>query len=996
MSVILLFSAMPITANAAQNTWDPDHGVYDISTEADLLAFRDCLNLAKSTNSDYYFEEETVNLLQDISMTQTYVCPDSNGDAEAQFCGTFDGHNHTISNITMTPSDGFCTALLPFLGNATIKDLTLENVTIDSALTWTAPFAPVSLGEDKIINCHVTGNSTIMAGSSFSKDWNYTAGMIADNYMGSLTIENCTVGENVVINGRGSSGKYRVAGGMLAYARNSTTTLVKNCVNRATISSDYIGSGIVGSFIASGSVDNMNYGAIVDCYNYGDVYSNPETTGTINEYAGILAESSNYSSVVINRCGNYGDITVSTHSACGSGGIAAEVRSAAIVNCFNAGNITAVSSCNLGGVVGHTRTNTYGSPIHGSVDEGDFYYPQQYNSITNCYNVGTVTTTDGDSNYGPTGGIVGICQESDTQAGNSEVVNVYNFAEVSANAARYGAVTADTDIKFENAFAADGTKAITYLHDSYGHASPYTCTAGYYSSPSKGGTVYPATVVSGETVGSGVDDAAETISDTPLSTDLKETLDAFVDEVNPDFEQQSGQTFTLLPWTYSDGSDGLNIHPVFGYDIINEAPESEKDTNGGYLTTSKQGYEYCKYNADSDKTITVTAHNNSGKVLKSLTVTDQYGDAVAVTNAGNGVYTFDMPECDVTVDAVWESGEPRNTVYLTTKDSVDINFIIDADYYTSDENAYVMLNYNHNPRTYENDFKDENVALSRVEKTADGRYKFTIESAPAQLTEPIKITLYDSNGTELYDVDYSMWQYCKDIINQNITIQQNTSSSMYDAETAEEWEKASELCKSLMDYATAAQVYFEYNTSDMSSKEVKDEDEYYHDDATNEDYYHNVTSVTMNDVKTNGHAVASINGSFPVAHTSLMSLSNTEVRFYYEEELDPENYELSVSCSEWFGSARPTAKFDEAVSGKFISVGGIESVNLNEPFVLTIRDKTTNEVTTITYNAMAYCFTVLRDTASSSDQKENELRTLVKSVYRYNQYAREYFEAVNS
>ena len=343
--------------------------------------------------------------------------------------------------------------------------------------------------------------------------------------------------------------------------------------------------------------------------------------------------------------------------------------------------------------------------------------------------------------------------------------------------------------------------------------------------------------------------------------------------------------------------------------------------------------------------------------------------------------------------------EPENSVYLTTKDSVDINFIIDADFYTNDPDAYFKLNYNHNPKTYETDFKDVDVPVKNVDKTEDGRYKFTIVSAPAQLTESIKITLYDSNDVKLYDADYSMWQYCQDIMDKYISIEQHTSTDMYDEEQEEQWRKASELCKSLTDYATAAQVYFNYNKEDMASKKVTQEQTYYHDDITNENYYHNVAGVDKNDVKTTGNAKASISCStgnlddaFPGSDTSLMSLSNTEARFYYEEDIDTNNYVISaVNCTNWYGSSRPTAKFDSARSGKFISVGGIESVNIDNPFSFTITDKTTGAVTTIQYNATAYCYTVLRDTENSTDQKETELRTLVKAIYLYNRYAQDYF-----
>ncbi len=999
LSAIFILTAMPLTASASQDTWDPDNGVYDISTEADLLAFRDALD------NESHFEDKTVNVLQDINMTQTYVSPYSNGSKDVQFCGTFNGNNHTISNLNMVSSDNYTVSLLPFLGNATVKDLTLNNVTIDNAYSWNAPFAPLSLGEDKIINCHLEGNCIIQASSSFSRNWNYNAGIVADNYMGSLEVINCSVGENVVINGRGDSGKYRIAGGIVADSRDSTYTLIKNCVNKATITTDYLAGGIMGCLMSSSrSEDKLNYAAIVDCYNYGNISSNIDTTlYHMPCVAGILAESSGFSPITINRCGNFGNISVPVESANPSGGIVGFVGSGSISNCFNAGDITAYDSSSIGGIAGQTRTNTYGSPITGSVDIGEFYFPQQYNNITNCYNVGNIKCLYGKNSQTAVGGVVGICQESNTQVGHSEINNVYNFAAVSNentdadSKVKIGAVTSETDIMFNNAFAAQGTKAITDLHDYEGHASEYTCKAGYYDNAGIGGKVYPADVVSSPAIsGQDVGDAVETISDTPLDTDLKETLDAFVDEVNPEFEQTDGQKFELLQWTYSDGSDGLDVHPVFGYDIINEAEESDKGENGGYLTTSRNGFEYFKFDTEESKTVSVTAVPEAGKSLKSITATDQNGNNVALTDKGNGVYTFEMPKADVTLNAQFEGkSAPKNSVYLTTKDSVDINFLIDADYYTSDPEAYVKLNYNHNPRTYQNDFKDEDVPLKSVEKTEDGRYKFTIKSAPAQLTEPIAITLYDSEGNKLYDANYSMWQYCKDIMDRYISIEQHTSTDMYDEETEEQFKKASELCKSLIDYATAAQVYFNYNKADMASKLVPQEETYYHDDVTNENYYHDVTSLTKEQIKANGAPRASISGSFPVSNTSLMSLSNTEVRFYYEEDINEDDYELSVSCENWYGSARPSAEFGEANSGKYISVGGIESTNLDNLFTLTINNKNTGEVTTIKYNATAYCYTVLRDTEAPQTEKENELRTLVKTIYLYNRYAEDYFTTVN-
>ena len=37
----MTLTACPIMVNAASNTWDPDNGVYDITTEDDLFAFNE-------------------------------------------------------------------------------------------------------------------------------------------------------------------------------------------------------------------------------------------------------------------------------------------------------------------------------------------------------------------------------------------------------------------------------------------------------------------------------------------------------------------------------------------------------------------------------------------------------------------------------------------------------------------------------------------------------------------------------------------------------------------------------------------------------------------------------------------------------------------------------------------------------------------------------------------------------------------------------------------
>ena len=762
---------------------------------------------------------------------------------------------------------------------------------------------------------------------------------------------------------------------------------LKNCINKAAVQSDDQGAGILGTASSSDGAENAIL--IENCVNYGTISSTSLASSDGVYLGGIAGQTGAYSTVQIDRCFNYGDIIVAQNTfAQQLGGIISEPHMGSVTNCANTGDIIAPSGSNgIGGIAGQPYINNYGTPVYiGGSDV--LIFPSQKIDIVNCYNTGDITAGfTGQSTM--IGGVCGNITGSSSQLNKADVKNCYNYGDINfTNQSGSDAQVSIGDVcgavrqnVISDVYSKQSVKAI-------GHFETYDTqktenSVGYYDSAAKGGNIYPANIpLTGD----------ETISSTPLDTDLKDTLDKYVDEKNAEFKANSN-SFRYLPWTYSDGSDGLGIHPVFGYDITNLDPESDKNANGGYLTPSKMGYEHFELVTDDDKTVTVTATPNAGYSLKSLTVTDQNGNNVALTKVDDTTYTFTMPEADVTVDAEWEqAGEPENYVYLTTKDSVNINFEIDADYYTSDPDAYVELEYNHRNRdVYTIDRRTEEIPLSTAEKSDDGkRYKFTIESAPAQLTETINIVLKDSQGNVLYEVDdYSMWQYCDEIIQNSISLQ-NTDAP---ADVKAKMDAAAELCKALTDYATLAQVYFKYNTADMSSKEVDArQPANFTETVTGEKMYHNINSVEETNILSGG-AVANVEGDLPfeITGTTLMSLAKTEVRFYYDEDIDTDNYEISVTTDNWYGSSTPTATFGEAASGKFIVVGGIESANLDNAFHLTITDKSTNQSATINYNALAYCYTVLRETKTNNETKVQQLRSLVKSLYVYNQYAQAYF-----
>ena len=68
------------------------------------------------------------------------------------------------------------------------------------------------------------------------------------------------------------------------------------------------------------------------------------------------------------------------------------------------------------------------------------------------------------------------------------------------------------------------------------------------------------------------------------------------------------------------------------------------ETPGGTVTVSPT-------RASSGRTVTITAAPDTGFALESLTVLDSRGNKIALTDKGNGKYTFTMPASRVTVEA---------------------------------------------------------------------------------------------------------------------------------------------------------------------------------------------------------------------------------------------------------------------------------------------------------------------------------------------------------
>lgn len=567
--LISVLCAAPFNVSATENTWDPNHGVYNISTEEDLFAFNDTFW------HQQYYEGVTVNLLNNITISagRTWTSAPSNGDEEAQFCGTFNGNNHTISNLDMVSSDNYTVSFLPFLGNATIKDLTLKDVTILNGYTWNAAFACVSLGNDVISNCHLTGDCIIKPSydKAVSGSWKYTAGIVADNYMGSIKIEDCSVGDNdsnIEINNPNAdySSSNNSSGGILAYLRYNASAEIISTDNYADIGAFDYSAGIIG-IINGSSSRGKSTAKIYDCHNYGNIISNQYITSQISFSGGIVGYDTTYSNLMIDQCSNHGDITVECKTVTDSGGLAGMLHCGAVLNSYNTGKVEAKSEINIiGGLVGHFRVNS-DSPTP-DVSEFDYYPDDYYNAIINCYNTGEVIGRASED----VGGLCGYMQDIYTKPKKTVIKNSYNFGNVSGTKI-VGTVAAGLqDSRVQDVYGINDTEIRTIttasIHDdNASDIDSFISNVGYFDTPDVTGTVYPATA-NIEIANNHDQPIVERISSTPLNGNLLKLLNDKVKEYNDELEA-NGNSFRYLTWKMTnpageDGSKGVTVHPMFG------------------------------------------------------------------------------------------------------------------------------------------------------------------------------------------------------------------------------------------------------------------------------------------------------------------------------------------------------------------------------------------------------------------------------------------------
>ncbi len=205
-------------------------------------------------------------LISDIDMSGATFYPIA--DRPYAFTGTFDGDNHTISNIEIS-SEVF-SSRLGFIGylygtEAQIKNLTLYEPNLTAPLSWHIGSLTGVNENGTITNCHSVNAN--VAG------WMVVGGLVGINYWYS-TISGCSVTGDVSENDF-MSPIFSGVGGLVG--ENSFWSEIENSFAKCNVSGQECLGGLVGN--------NLIACILTNCYSQGSV------TGTGNYIGGLIGRN---------------------------------------------------------------------------------------------------------------------------------------------------------------------------------------------------------------------------------------------------------------------------------------------------------------------------------------------------------------------------------------------------------------------------------------------------------------------------------------------------------------------------------------------------------------------------------------------------------------------------------------------------------------------------------------------------------------------------------
>lgn len=357
-------------------------------------------------------------------------------------------------------------------------------------------------------------------------------------------------------------------------------------------------------------------------------------------------------------------------------------------------------------------------------------------------------------------------------------------------------------------------------------------------------------------------------------------------------------------------------------------------------------------NLDAEKTeFEITADNSSyppsisgiqnGIIAYAINQLAWTTDKAAVTlNATGSAKSF-------TFTAEYASKSPEVSLYgrsITLKDNIDVNYYMEMSDSVFEHDAY--LEFKIGGQTYKLNASD----AAEVNENGKTLYKFSCPVNAAQMSDTIETRIVIDNKTE-EEYSYSVKEYATELL---------SKSNEYPEETIK-------LVKALLNYGTAAQNFFKYNTDKPANAGLSDTDKA----VANADFaaYKAVIKTDSANSQSNG---------LTYYGSSLICKSEMTVRHYFmlNEGCDINNYKFSY-VNAYGNEVSLTPK--KASDGVYcVDINGIMARNLNSNYACKVTGKNKACIFELDYGPFSYSQKVINSGNSST-----ELKNLVNALFWY-------------
>lgn len=319
-------------------------------------------------------------------------------------------------------------------------------------------------------------------------------------------------------------------------------------------------------------------------------------------------------------------------------------------------------------------------------------------------------------------------------------------------------------------------------------------------------------------------------------------------------------------------------------------------------------------------------------------------DKAAVTlNATGSANSF-------TFTAEYASKSPAVSLYgrsLTLKDNIDVNYYMEMSDSVFEHDAY--MEFKIGGQTYKLNASD----AAEVNENGKTLYKFSCPVNAAQMSDTIETRIVIDNKTE-EEYSYSVKEYATELL---------SKSNEYPEETIK-------LVKALLNYGTAAQSFFKYNTDKPANAGLSDTDKAIA--AADFEEYKAVIKTDSANGQSNG---------LTYYGSSLICKSEMTVRHYFmvNEGCDINNYKFSYVNADGNEVSLTPKKASDGVY--CVDINGIMARNLNSNYACKVTGKNKACILELDYGPFSYSQKVINSGNSST-----ELKNLVNALYWYYGY----------